>query len=193
MINNPLDLFRQWYTAAREFSPLQHPGAVCVSTIDEYGFPDARFVDLKEVTDTGFVFCTHLQSVKGLAITNNPNIALTFWWDHLERQVRVVGQAEQISDAQADGFFQQRSRDAQLTTWTSQQSSPLDDVAALEQKLEATREQFAGTTIPRPANWSGYSVRPVRIEFLSFKVTRLHERLLFYKDGDIWQRQWLQP
>lgn len=193
MITNPLDLFRQWYTTAQESSPLKHRGAVCVSTIDQYGFPDGRFVDLKEVSDSGFIFCTHLDSAKGLALTHNPNVALTFWWDHLERQVRVVGQAERIPDAHADVFFQQRSRDAQRTSWASHQSSPLHNAAALERQLQAVQTQFAGRTIPRPATWGGYCVMPARIEFLSFKVTRLHERLLFYKDGNDWKQQWLQP
>ena len=193
MATNPLELFRQWYAAAQESSPLKHRGAVCVSTVDQHGVPDARFVELKEVSDDGFIFCSHLDSAKGLALTNNPNVALTFWWDHLERQVRVVGQAERISDVRADAFFRQRSRDAQLTSWASHQSSLLDDPTALEHKLHAVQEQFADTPIPRPANWGGYCVVPVRIEFLSFRVTRLHERLLFLRERGVWQQQWLQP
>jgi pyridoxamine 5'-phosphate oxidase len=190
---NPLALFTEWYAAAQAADPRKHRGAVCVSTIDEQGFPDGRFVDLKAASEEGFIFCTHLDSHKGSALARNPRAALTFWWDHLERQVRVVGQAERIADAQADSFFQERSRDAQLTSWTSQQSAPLDDPGLLDQRLRVLQEQFAGKTIPRPENWGGYCIVPLRIEFLTFKANRLHERLLFFRNDQSWNLQWLQP
>lgn len=193
MIVSPVEQFRQWYAAAQDSSPLKHKDAVCVSTVDRHGVPEGRFVDLKEVSEDGFIFCTHLDSDKGLALAENPNVALTFWWDHIERQVRVVGTAERISDDKADTFFQKRSREAQLTSWVSQQSSPLEDRGSLEERIHAMQEQFDGIPIPRPGGWGGYCVVPTRIEFLTFKKNRMHERLLFFRDGRAWHRQRLQP
>lgn len=193
MTANPIELFIKWYRTAQESSLAKHRGAVCVSTVDEHGVPDARFVDLKEVSEAGFVFCTHLDSRKGRALTTNPHAALTFWWDHIERQVRVVGVAERIPDAQADHFFQQRSRDAQLTSWASDQSSSLDDPGAIEQRLLLVQTRFADGEIPRPSNWGGYRVRPTRIEFLTFRANRLHERSQYSREDGTWSQQWLQP
>jgi pyridoxamine 5'-phosphate oxidase len=190
---DPIELFRQWYASAREASSLRHPGAVCVSTVDEGGFPDGRFVELKAFSKFGFVFCTRFDSAKGLALAANPRAALTFWWDHLERQVRVVGPVERISDADADRFFQERPRDAQLASWVSRQSAPIDDLEALEVRLRELSLAFAGAPIPRPPEWGGYRVIPWRMEFLTFKETRLHERLQFHQAGETWRRRWLQP
>ena len=190
---DPLRLFREWYAAARQASPLAHPDAVFVSTSDEHGFPEGRFVDLKAVSESGFVFCTHLDSRKARALATNPNVALTFWWDHIERQVRVVGRAERIADADADTYFQARSRDARLTSWASQQSAVLPDPAQLEQRVEAARRRFHNADVPRPVHWGGYRVVPSRIEFLAFRANRRHERLLFERRGHEWTRTWLQP
>ena len=190
---NPFEVFGDWYDEAQEASPLRHRGAVCVSTVDPEGLPEGRFVDLKTFSDAGFVFCTRFDSPKGFALAANPRAALTFWWDHVERQVRVVGPVQRISDAEADRYFRDRPRDAQLTTWASHQSAPLDDLAALEQRVVEMQGAFADAPVPRPAQWGGYRVSPVRMEFLTFKASRLHERLLFSRDGDAWSRQWLQP
>lgn len=190
---DPIALFREWYDSARDTSLLKHRGAVCLSTVDQEGFPDGRFVDLKTFSESGFVFCTRFDSAKGVALAANPRAALTFWWDHIERQVRVLGPVERISDADADRYFQQRPRDAQLTTWASHQSAPLEDLAALERRVREMQIEFADAPVPRPAEWGGYRVAPTRLEFLTFRATRLHERLQFYRTGDVWSKRWLQP
>jgi pyridoxamine 5'-phosphate oxidase len=192
-MTDPLTLFREWFAEASDASPLRHPGAVCVSTVDADGVPAGRFVDLKAVTDAGFIFCTQLDSDKGLALAVHPGVALTFWWDHMERQVRVAGNAQRISDAEADVFFEARPRAAQLVSCASRQSAPLPDPALLEARLTALQDEYAGAPIARPQNWGGYLVTPVRIEFLSFKQNRMHERLLFRRDGSVWRQEWLQP
>ncbi len=102
---------------------MQQKNAVCVSTIDEMGFPSGRFVDLKSVNDSGFVFCTYIDSVKGKEILRNPKVAMTVWWDHVGYQVRVVGVAEPIDETEADSYWTSRSRSAQLTTTAFEQVS----------------------------------------------------------------------
>lgn len=190
---DPFALFRDWQAAARRASPLAHPNAVCVSTADEHGVPEGRFVDLKGVSEAGFVFCTHLESRKAQTLAANPKVALTFWWDHIERQVRVVGLAERISSAEADAIFRTRSRDAQLTSWASQQSALLPDPAELTSRAEAVQRRFDRADIPRPTHWGGYRVVPSRLEFLAFRANRRHERLVFERREGEWVRYWLQP
>ena len=193
MTRSPIDLFLEWYAQATQNSPLQHPKAVCVSTVDKHGVPRARFVALKNVSETGFTFCSAFDSPKGLELDTNPNIALTFWWDHIERQVRVSGMATRISDEEANHYFQERSKDAQLTSLVSEQSKPLEQPEALEERLHKARAQYEDQEVPRPQNWGGYCVRPMRLEFLKFKANRLHERTLFTCDADRWSKQLLQP
>jgi pyridoxamine 5'-phosphate oxidase len=192
-MHDPLTLFREWLSVARGASSLGHPNAVCVSTIDAAGAPDARFVDLKGVTEAGFVFCTQFESQKGQELARDPRIALTFWWDAIGRQVRVAGTVTRVPEAEADRFFAERPRDAQLASCASRQSEPLDDPVLLDRRLEELRARFAGTEIPRPRDWGGYLVVPKRLEFLTFRANRMHERLLFRREGTVWHRQWLQP
>jgi pyridoxamine 5'-phosphate oxidase len=193
MTQHPINIFKEWYGYALEGSPLQHPKAVCVSTIDQNGIPEARFVALKEVSEKGFTFCSALDSPKGISINANPNVALTFWWDHIERQVRIQGKALPISNAEADQFFAERRRDAQLTSLVSKQSNVLENPEILEQQLQEFTTQLAGKPVPRPDNWGGYHVNPVRMEFLKFQENRLHERTLFIHNGYGWTSCLLQP
>jgi pyridoxamine 5'-phosphate oxidase len=190
---DPLVLFRRWFAEAEAAGQLKRPGAVCVSTVDLDAAPDARFVDLKEITDEGFVFGTRFDSPKGLALARDPRIALTFWWDHIEKQVRVAGTAERISDARADALFRNRSRDAQLVSCASQQSAPLADPAALRQRMVALDQELAGMPVPRPREWGGYLVIPERVEFLTFRPDRTHERRRFSRIDGGWKEELLQP
>jgi len=192
-VSNPIDLFRTWFAELRATSPQRHQGAVCVSTVDAHGAPDARFVNLKEVTDEGFVFCTRFDSPKGLALAREPRVALTFWWDHIERQVRIAGTAHPIAETLADAFFQQRARTAQLVSCASQQSAPMPDIGAIEQRMAELDRQLAGSPVPRPIEWGGYLVIPQRLEFLTFRSTRMHERRLFSRTDSGWEQRLLAP
>jgi len=190
---DPIQIFQNWYTEATQNSPLQHPKAVCVSTINPEGIPEARFVALKAVSKTGFTFCSSLNSAKSIAISLNSHVALTFWWDHIERQVRVKGTAKRILDEDADKYFQERHRDAKLTSVVSEQSTLLKNPARLEQKLQEVKKQLEDKEIPRPDNWGGYCIKPISIEFLRFQTNRFHNRILFTCNQGKWSRQLLQP
>lgn len=192
-MDNPISKFELWWKEALAASPLQQKSAVCVSTIDEKGFPTGRFVDLKSVSDSGFVFCTYFDSAKGRHIAREPKVAMTVWWDHLGYQIRVVGSAQVISDAEADCFWQGRSRSAQLITTAFEQSEPLYTENDLTTGLEASSAQFADQAVPRPSNWGGYRIKPVSIEFLTFRESRLHLRELFETKNKAWVKQLLQP
>ena len=166
---------------------------MCLSTVDEHGVPEGRFVDLKELSDQGFIFGTHLDSPKARTVAANPHVALTFWWDHVERQVRVVGRAERLSDTAADALFATRPREAQITSWGSHQSDTLLDSMAFEQRLADARRRFADVDVPRPPHWGAYCVVPGRMEFLEFRASRIHIRTLFERDPTGWRRSLLQP
>jgi pyridoxamine 5'-phosphate oxidase len=166
---------------------------MCVSTVDSDGRPHARFVDLKEVRSEGFVFCTSYLSAKGLHIAEHPHVSLTFWWDHVGRQVRVLGRAARISPAEADVFFAERSREAQIGSWAYEQSRPCPSRETLAIRVAAMRARFGSGAVPRPRHWGGYLVAPERIEFLTFSVDRDHTRILYEWRDSHWVRSELQP
>lgn len=192
-MDNPITKFASWWQEALADSPLQQRSAVCISTIDANGFPTGRFVDLKAVNESGFVFCTYFDSAKGRHISREPKTAMTIWWDHVGYQIRVVGLTQLIADAEADSFWQSRSKSAQLTTTAFEQSEPLNCENELTTRLEESAAQFADRPVPRPNNWGGYRIKPISIEFLTFRESRLHLRELFEIKDDGWVKQLLQP
>ena len=192
-MNDPIAKFKSWWQEAKEDSPLEQKSAVCVSTVDAEGQPDGRFVDLKDVSAQGFTFCTYLDSKKAEDIQCNPNVALTFWWEHVGYQVRVSGKASQIPGDLADNYWQSRSREAQLTTLSSQQSQVLDAPHQLIEEFEKLERQMSDIAVSRPDNWGGFNVTPHRIEFLTFMQSRLHIRELFTLEGGEWKSKLLQP
>lgn len=192
-MENPIEKFNIWWRQALSNSPLKQQSAVCVSTINQDGFPESRFVDLKQVDEDGFVFCSYLDSAKGKQIAANPKISLAAWWDHLGYQVRVVGNAVAISDVLADRFWTTRSRSAKLTTSSFRQSQPLEEESLLQKRFEALADKMRGQDIPRPNNWGGYLLSAKSIEFLTFKENRLHLRELFIQVDKQWAKSLLQP
>jgi pyridoxamine 5'-phosphate oxidase len=192
-MENPIEKFQVWWKRALLNSPLQQKSAVCVSTIDEDGFPSGRFVDLKSVDEDGFVFCTYLDSVKGKHIQKNPKVAITVWWDHVGYQVRIIGEAAPINESEAVDFWKTRSRSAQLTTTAFQQSQPLIEEQELTTRMQTVTNKFVDMEIPKPVSWGGYRVHPLTIEFLTFAESRLHLRELYRRQDGVWDKRLLQP
>lgn len=191
---DPIALFREWrHEAVTAPGAPSLPDATCVSTVDGDGTPHARFVDLKVVRDDGFVFCTSYASPKSVQIEANPRLALTIWWDHVKRQVRVEGLATRIGEAEADELFRRRGRDAQLASWAYEQSAALPADASLAERLRVVRRRFESGDVSRPPNWGGYVVTPDRIEFLIFEESRTHSRILYEREDGRWTVSALQP
>jgi pyridoxamine 5'-phosphate oxidase len=149
---------------------------------------------LKGADGRGFVFYTNFASRKAEELLANPRAALCFHWKSLARQIRIEGTVSVVSDAESDAYFASRPRDSQIGAWASDQSRPLADRSELETRFANVIRQYAETTaVPRPANWSGFRVRPDRVEFWQERPFRLHDRVLFARDGEAWRKQRLYP
>jgi pyridoxamine 5'-phosphate oxidase len=190
--DNPIALFGNWYDAVLK-SDILNPSAMTLATVDGDGQLTARMVLLKGFDERGFVFYTNNQSRKGEALTANPTAALCFYWAKLDHQVRVEGAVEPASDEEADAYFASRPKDSQIGAWASAQSRPLEGRFALEKEIARYAAKHALGTVPRPPHWSGFRVVPKRIEFWEEGLFRLHDRLVFHRNGEGWTTERLFP
>jgi pyridoxamine 5'-phosphate oxidase len=189
-VDDPIALFSALFQRASGQCP--EPDAMVLSTVDPDGLPSARFVLLKGVDPRGFVFYTNLESRKAKGLAAHPHAALTLYWPP-QTQVRIEGRVERVTDAEADAYFATRPRGSQVGAWASLQSVELASRAELDDRINEIEARFAGVAVPRPPFWSGYRVVPALIEFWTRDVSRLHERVLFRRDGDAWTRALLYP
>ncbi|MBJ7359267.1 pyridoxamine 5'-phosphate oxidase [Nocardioides sp.] len=192
LLADPIAMFRRWYDEAHA-AGLHEPNAMVVSTADAQGRPSSRLVLLKGVTDEGFAFYTNTRSRKGVELLANPQCAVLFPWHPLERQVRVDGAAEPLPQEAVDAYFAQRPRASQIGAWASHQSRPVagrDELAREYAELEA---RFDGADVPTPEEWGGYLVRPEVVEFWQGRPGRMHDRLVYRREGAGWRTERLAP
>lgn len=190
---NPVQQFQQWFDEAVR-AQVPEPNAMTLSTVAPEGKPSARIVLLKGIEEASFVFFTNYQSRKGQELEANPQVALTFFWVELERQVRIEGTVHKASDERSTQYFHSRPRGSQLGAWVSSQSQKIADRSVLEQRLQEVTQKFEGQTVPKPPHWGGYVVAPQSMEFWQGRPSRLHDRILYtLQDNNHWIIERLAP
>jgi pyridoxamine 5'-phosphate oxidase len=189
---DPIELFGEWYRAAEEAGLFLHE-TTALATATPEGIPSVRMVLLKKWDEHGFVFFTNYDSRKALELEANPHAALLMHWGVLERQVRIEGTVERISEEESSEYFKTRTRGSQLGAWASKQSERLASRDALAARLKARTEEFDGGEIPLPPFWGGYRVMATRLEFWQGRANRLHERLVFVRAAPGWTTERLYP
>jgi pyridoxamine 5'-phosphate oxidase len=188
----PFGVFAEWFRAAEAAEP-NDPNAMSLATVDSDGMPNVRIVLLKGYDEKGFVFYTNYESAKGRELLATPKAALNFHWKSLGRQVRVRGMVAPVSAAEADAYFASRPQGSRIGAWASQQSRPLESRFALEKAVAVYTAKFVFGDIPRPGYWSGFRLTAREIEFWSAGTFRLHDRVVFRRAGDGWEKTRLYP
>jgi pyridoxamine 5'-phosphate oxidase len=187
-----MDIFQNWFQEAEKAEP-DNPEAMALATVDTDGQPAVRMVLLKGFGPDGFIFYTNTESRKGHDLAANPKAAFCFHWKSLKRQVRVEGTVEPVAPSLVDAYFTTRHPLSRLGAWASRQSQPLKDRAALEARVAALEQKYAGQDIPRPPHWGGYRIKPEKIEFWQEGAGRLHDRFLFTRTKTGWNLTRLNP
>ncbi len=192
--DDPFRLFEAWLKEASGSEP-RDPTAMTLATVDADGVPNARMVLLKGLDERGFVFYTNKESQKGRELDAHPQAALVFHWKSLNRQIRIRGPVEPVTEAEADAYFATRPKQAQIGAWASQQSRPVESRLAFEKQVALYAAKYALGDVPRPPYWTGYRILPLVIEFWHDRPFRLHDRIEFRRDSQTapWSKTRLYP
>jgi pyridoxamine 5'-phosphate oxidase len=190
MAADPIVQFRDWFELAEREVPLAE--AMTLATVDENGSPDARMVLLKGFGPDGFRFFTNYESDKGAQLEVNPRAALILYWRELDRQVRIRGKVDRLSPDDSDAYFDSRPRDSRIAATISPQSRPIER-EELDRRYEQLERELGGADPERPASWGGYLVRPESVEFWQGRDSRMHDRLLYVREGEGWRIKRLAP
>ncbi|MDB2415486.1 pyridoxamine 5'-phosphate oxidase [Rickettsiales bacterium] len=192
--DDPLAVFTQWYKEAQKCSKIGDASAVNLATSTKDGKPSNRMVLLKSYDEQGFVFYTNLNSRKGCEIQNNPRVSMCFYWEGLDRQVRIEGEAVKVSDQEADDYFNSRPIKSRIGAWASKQSQTLLSSTELMKRVaKYTLKISKDSDLKRPEFWSGYRVVPNSIEFWKHGEYRLHNRVIYKRKNDEWEVGLLYP
>ena len=190
---NPVTQFDEWFQLAIT-AGIDLPNAMVLATASIDAKPAARFVLLKDYNENGFVFYSHSVSAKGRQLAENPRASLIFYWNMLDRQVRIDGNVTRTTDSEADEYFASRPLDSRISAWAAPQSSIVENREYLESRVEEFNQRFGDGRVPRPEDWVGYRVIPQAMEFWQGRENRLHDRILYtLEDDGTWSRVRLAP
>ncbi len=192
-INDPIQLFKAWMNEAKKTEP-NNPNALSLATADKNGIPSVRIVLLKDFGENGFTFYTSLESHKSTDIENNPKGEMCFYWKSLKRQIRVFGSINVVSDQVANEYFSSRDYDSKIGAWASEQSKVLSNRKDLFERIKEFKKIYPETDkVPRPDNWSGWTLEPAMLEFWLEGSNRIHERLRYFKEQKKWVKKLFNP
>jgi pyridoxamine 5'-phosphate oxidase len=189
---DPVRQFDRWFTLARR-ARMHQANALSLSTSTADGRPSSRMVLLKGFDARGFVFYTNYESRKGGELAANPRGAMLFFWSELHRQIRIEGTLERVSREESERYFHSRAHASQVGAWASAQSRVLPDREALEKQFRAFDEKYKGRTVALPPTWGGFRLTPERMEFWQGRAHRLHDRLVYVRQGGAWKIERLAP
>ena len=190
LAQEPVILFKKWLSQAISYS--NDANAFVLSTVNSYGFPSSRVLLLRDVTQKGFSFFTNYSSRKSQEIEVNPNVCMNFFWPEMERQVRINGSINRLSEKESDDYFNSRPYESRIGAWSSPQSQVIKSREVLEKKINELKRKYPNE-VPRPENWGGYFIIPNEIEFWQGRASRLHDRFLYKKEGESWMINRLAP
>ena len=190
--SEPWELFSSWFEIARNTKILE-PNAMILSTVTQDGQPTSRVVLLKDFDQSGLVFFTNYLSQKGEQLAYNPRASILFWWEPLQRQIRIEGEVVKIDEEESDTYFQSRPYGSRLGAWVSEQSQKIVDRTVLEKRQIDFEKKFAEGNVPRPDHWGGYRLAPNKFEFWQGRSNRLHDRLPYQMQQKAWTRTRLAP
>ena len=192
-LDDPIELFKIWISEA-EKKEINDPNALSLATTSEKNKPSVRMVLLKGFSTKGFIFYTNLNSPKSHDLKKNPESAMCFHWKSLQRQVRISGIITQVSDKEADIYFNTRPYDSRIGAWASDQSNVMEQRSELIKKIEDYKNKYKDEKkLPRPKHWSGWCLKPESIEFWLGDEFRIHERLRYRKVSNNWEKEILYP
>ncbi len=190
--NNPIVQFDTWWKEAVN-AEIVEVNAMTLATASTDGVPSARIVLLKEFTEKGFVFFTNYESYKAQQLAENPRASLLFFWKELERQIRITGLVEKVSEEESDAYFNSRPIGSRIGASASPQSHTIENRQWLEQKVKETEDKWNDEN-KRPSFWGGYRVKPVIIEFWQGRPSRLHDRIQYtLQENGEWMKERLAP
>ena len=192
-LSNPIDLFKKWFDKAKE-SEINDPNAVALGTSNTENQPSVRMVLLKGLSDEGFDFYTNFNSKKSSDLKSNSLASMCFHWKSIRRQVRVIGKVKQVSDKEADEYYNSRAYGSRISAWASSQSSTMENRDIFLKKIDEFKKKYSDEkNVPRPPHWSGWRIHPKEIEFWVDGDNRIHERLNYIKKNGSWIKKILYP